>query len=45
MALREQIRDYIEHWNSDARPFVWTATVKDILSKVRHANETLETLH
>jgi hypothetical protein len=32
--LIKQIRDYIEHWNTDARPFVWTATTEEILAKV-----------
>ena len=29
-----QIRDYIDHWNADARPFTWTATAAEILAKV-----------
>ena len=28
------IRDYIEHWNTDAQPFTWTATADEILAKV-----------
>ena len=34
-ALTRRIRDYIEHWNTDAQPFVWTATADQILAKVR----------
>jgi hypothetical protein len=34
-ALTRRIRDYIEHWNTDARPFVWTATADEVLAKVR----------
>jgi hypothetical protein len=30
-----QIRDYIAHWNTNAKPFVWTATAEEILAKVR----------
>ena len=30
----KQIRDYIAHWNADARPFTWTATADEILAKV-----------
>jgi hypothetical protein len=33
-ALVTQIRDYIDHWNVDARPFTWTATTDEILAKV-----------
>ncbi|WP_326623908.1 MULTISPECIES: hypothetical protein [unclassified Streptomyces] len=33
--LIKQIRDYIDSWNSEARPFTWTATAEEILSKVR----------
>jgi transposase len=33
-ALIKQIRDYIAHWNADARPFTWTATADEILAKV-----------
>jgi hypothetical protein len=29
-----QIRDYIAHWNADARPLTWTATTEEILAKV-----------
>ena len=32
--LITQIRDYIAHWNADARPFTWTATADEILAKV-----------
>jgi hypothetical protein len=33
--LINQIRDYITHWNTSAKPFVWTATADEILAKVR----------
>ena len=32
--LVQQIKDYIAHWNEDARPFEWTATAGQILEKV-----------
>jgi hypothetical protein len=32
--LIKTIRDYIAHWNADAKPFVWTATADEILAKV-----------
>jgi transposase len=33
--LITQIRDYIDSWNSEAKPFTWTATTGEILAKVR----------
>lgn len=33
--LVTQIRDYITHWNSNPKPFAWTATADEILAKVR----------
>jgi transposase len=35
--LIKRIRDYIAHWNSNAEPFVWTATADEILAKVRRS--------
>ncbi len=32
--LISQIRDYITHWNTTAKPFEWTATAQEILAKV-----------
>ncbi|MGH3524391.1 MAG: IS630 family transposase [Mycobacterium sp.] len=32
--LIKRIRDYIDHWNTNAQPFVWTATADEILAKV-----------
>ena len=34
-ALIVRIRDYVAHWNTDAKPFTWTATADEILAKVR----------
>ncbi|WP_275292328.1 IS630 family transposase [Amycolatopsis sp. La24] len=33
--LITQIRDYIDHWNTNPQPFAWTATADEILAKVR----------
>ncbi len=33
--LIKQIRDYIDSWNENAKPFTWTATADEILAKVR----------
>ncbi|MER8162561.1 hypothetical protein [Streptomyces sp. NPDC094472] len=35
MAEVKQIRDYIESWNQNPKPFTWTATTGEILAKVR----------
>ena len=34
--LIKQIRDYIAHWNTNPKPFTWTATADEILAKVQH---------
>ncbi|KOV50835.1 transposase, partial [Streptomyces sp. AS58] len=32
--LVKQIRDYVNSWNENAKPFTWTATTDEILAKV-----------
>ena len=39
------ITQYIDQRNANPKPFVWTATVQQILKKVGKANATLATLH
>jgi transposase len=39
------ITQYLDQRNADPKPFVWTASVRQILAKVKKANETLATLH
>jgi transposase len=43
-ALINQIRAYIEHWNTRAEPFVWTATADEILAKVRLVQTNIKKL-
>jgi hypothetical protein len=43
-ALTTKIRDYIAHWNADAKPFVWTATATEILAKVRLTQTNIKQL-
>ncbi|MHB6905034.1 hypothetical protein [Streptomyces sp. DB-54] len=31
----KQVRDYINSWNDNAKPFTWTATAAEILAKVQ----------
>jgi len=44
-ALVAAITEYLDANNADPKPFVWTASIRTILSKVKRANEVLETLH
>jgi transposase len=39
-----QIRNYIQHWNSDPKPFAWTATADEILARVRLVQATIKKL-
>jgi transposase len=43
-ALIHRIRRYVEHWNTDAKPFVWTATADEILAKVRWVETSVKQL-
>ena len=36
------IEDYVQAWNQNPRPFVWTATVDSILRKLKGCRQTLE---
>jgi hypothetical protein len=42
--LIKRIHDYIAHWNSNAEPFVWTATADEILAKVRLVQANIKKL-
>lgn len=33
--LNQEIRQFVESWNADARPFKWAATADEIIEKVR----------
>ena len=43
-ALNKAIESFVEHWNSDCAPIVWTATAEEILDKVRTVTSRMETL-
>ena len=43
--LIEVIRHYLEQNNKQPTPFVWTASVQEILAKVQNCRVILETLH
>ncbi|MEU8976319.1 hypothetical protein AB0D11_45415 [Streptomyces monashensis] len=42
--LVKQIRDYINSWNENSKPFTWTATTDEILTKVRLVQTTMKKL-
>jgi transposase len=42
--LTKQIRDYIEHWNTDPKPFEWIATADEILARVQLVQTSIKQL-
>ncbi|MEV6925361.1 transposase [Dactylosporangium sp. NPDC051485] len=42
-ALIHRIRAYVEHWNTDAQPFTWTATADEILARVARVPDQPQT--
>ena len=42
--LQEAIGQFLEAWNEAPRPFVWTATVANIMVKIERARQTLEAI-
>ena len=40
-ALTEAIDIWVSHWNDDPRPFVWTKTAKQIITKVKRGRAAL----
>lgn len=43
--LEAAIQEFIDTWNGNPRPFIWTASVQDILGKVEQCKLILETGH
>lgn len=43
--LKQAIGQYINNHNNNPKPFIWTATAKDILEKVKRGREKLNKLH
>lgn len=41
-ALIAAIKEYLAAWNTNPKPFVWTATVESIVEKLSHCKQTLE---
>jgi transposase len=42
--LIKQIRDYIEHWNTDPKPFEWIATADEILARAQLVQSSIKQL-
>ena len=40
--LQKAIEEFLAAWNSDPKPFVWTATVDSIVEKLSRCKQTLE---
>lgn len=40
--LKKAIAEFLETWNEDPKPFVWTATVESIQQKLSRCRQTLE---
>ena len=40
--LEKAIDEFLAHWNSAPKPFVWTATVESIVQKLNRCKQTLE---
>jgi hypothetical protein len=40
--LVKAIEIFLEAWNQDPQPFVWTATVENIMAKLDRARKKLE---
>lgn len=42
--LKKAIEEFLAAWNTDPKPFVWTATVDSIVEKLNRCKQTLETI-
>ena len=40
--LKQAIREFLNAWNENPKPFVWTATVESIMEKLSRCRQTLE---
>jgi hypothetical protein len=40
--LQSAIRDFLNAWNEDPKPFAWTTTVESIQTKLSRCRQTLE---
>ena len=40
--LKQAIEEFMHTWNANPKPFIWTATVEDIIKKIDRARAKLE---
>jgi len=40
--LKRTIDEFLKAWNEDPRPFIWTATVEEIVEKIARARAKME---
>jgi hypothetical protein len=40
--LQKAIREFLDAWNENPNPLVWTATVESIMEKLSRCRQTLE---
>ena len=40
--LKQAIDEFMSAWNDNPKPFVWTATVEDIVKKIARARAKME---
>jgi len=40
--LQKAIQEFLDAWNENPKPFVWTATVESIIEKLSRCRQTLE---
>jgi hypothetical protein len=40
--LKEAIEEFTQAWNQNPKPFIWTATVEDIIKKIERARVKVE---
>ena len=40
--LKEAIAEFMRAWNQNPKPFIWTATVEDIIKKIERARAKVE---
>ena len=40
--LKEAIEEFMHAWNQSPKPFIWTATVEDIIKKIDRARAKVE---
>jgi transposase len=44
-ALIDDILDFLDHYNQEPQPYVWTASAQEIIDKVNRCKAVFETLH